>query len=99
MQSATSHPFWDCKVSGVWSPGFSRFELRFLCSVRSLERFGESNVPPAQVAMIPFLFAAFAALSFALLVWQWLVALRFPLHQRRSDTSFQPPVTLLKPLK
>jgi ceramide glucosyltransferase len=38
-------------------------------------------------------------LSFALLLWQWLVAQRFPLHQRVTSTGFAPGVTLLKPLK
>ena len=33
------------------------------------------------------------------MLWQWIVATRFPLHQRVSDTSFAPPVTLLKPIK
>ncbi len=40
-----------------------------------------------------------AFLSLALLLWQWGVARRFPLHQRVSDQSFTPPVTLLKSLK
>lgn len=42
---------------------------------------------------------ALALLSFALLIWQWIAALRFPLHQRVRDTSFAPAVTLLKSLK
>jgi ceramide glucosyltransferase len=37
--------------------------------------------------------------SFALLIWQWLAARRFPLHQRAADKSFAPPLTLLKSLK
>jgi ceramide glucosyltransferase len=40
-----------------------------------------------------------ALLSAALLLWQWLVARRFPLHQRVSAHAFPPAVTLLKPLK
>ena len=40
-----------------------------------------------------------ALLSLALTVWQWLAARRFPLHQRVTDASFAPAVTLLKPLK
>ena len=43
--------------------------------------------------------AALAFLSLALALWQFLVAMRFPLHQRVADRSFTPPVTLLKPLK
>jgi len=40
-----------------------------------------------------------AGLSFLLLLWQWLVAVRFPLHRREASRSAEPPVTLLKPLK
>ncbi len=42
---------------------------------------------------------ALALLSLALTLWQWLAARRFPLHQRATDSSFAPAVTLLKPLK
>jgi ceramide glucosyltransferase len=45
------------------------------------------------------IFGGLAALSFVLLLWQWLAARRFPLHQRAADTSFAPAVTLLKSLK
>ena len=45
------------------------------------------------------IFGFLALLSFALLLWQWLVARRFPLHQRLAAHSFPPAVTLLKPLK
>ena len=43
-----------------------------------------------------------ALLSLALLLWQWLIARRFPLHRRVVETSpaeAQPGVTLLKPVK
>jgi ceramide glucosyltransferase len=40
-----------------------------------------------------------AFLSLFLLLWQWLVAVRFPLHRRVVDLSYCPPITLLKPLK
>ena len=43
--------------------------------------------------------AALALLSFALTLWQWLAARRFPLHRRVTDLSFAPAITLLKPLK
>jgi len=43
--------------------------------------------------------AALALLSLALALWQWLAARRFPLHQRITDPSFVPAITLLKPLK
>ena len=43
--------------------------------------------------------AALALLSFALALWQWLAARRFPLHRRVTDFSFAPAITLLKPLK
>ena len=44
-------------------------------------------------------FAALALLSFALALWQWVAARRFPLHRRVTDLSFAPAITLLKPLK
>ena len=40
-----------------------------------------------------------AFLSLFLLLWQWLVAVRFPLHRRVAGRSFCPPITVLKPLK
>ncbi|EEF59618.1 bacteriohopanetetrol glucosamine biosynthesis glycosyltransferase HpnI [Pedosphaera parvula] len=40
-----------------------------------------------------------ALLSVLLACWQWVAAWRFPLHTRLPNPSFQPPVTLLKPLK
>ena len=43
--------------------------------------------------------AALAFLSLALTVWQFVVAMRFPLHQRVTGPGYAPPVTLLKPLK
>ena len=49
--------------------------------------------------ILHYIFGGLATLSFILLIWQWLAALRFPLHQRVSDTSFAPGVTLLKSLK
>jgi ceramide glucosyltransferase len=45
------------------------------------------------------IFGSLALLSLALLLWQWLAARRFPLHERVSDKEFAPAVTLLKPLK
>jgi ceramide glucosyltransferase len=45
------------------------------------------------------IFGSLALLSFALLIWQWIAARRFPLHQRAGDASFAPGVTLLKSLK
>ncbi len=44
-------------------------------------------------------FACLALVSLGLMLWQWIVARRFPLHQRASKTTFAPAVTLLKPLK
>lgn len=45
------------------------------------------------------IFAAFAVLSLSLLIWQWLAARKFPLHQRAKAGDFAPAITLLKPLK
>ena len=42
---------------------------------------------------------ALAILSFILMLWQWLAARRFPLHQQPADLSFAPAITLLKPIK
>jgi ceramide glucosyltransferase len=43
--------------------------------------------------------AALSVVSFALTLWQWLAARRFPIHERVVDNSFAPGLTLLKPLK
>jgi ceramide glucosyltransferase len=40
-----------------------------------------------------------ALLSLGLLLWQWLAAVRFPIHRRMAGAAFTPEVTLLKPLK
>jgi ceramide glucosyltransferase len=34
-----------------------------------------------------------------LLLWQFIAAMRFPMHRRETDHSFTPAITLLKPLK
>ena len=49
--------------------------------------------------ILNFIFAMLAILSLALALWQWLAAVRFPLHRRVTDVSFAPAITLLKPLK
>ena len=59
--------------------------------------------------ILNLILGSLALLSLALTLWQWLVARRFPLHQRvaapalspapRSTLHAQPPLTLLKPLK
>ena len=49
--------------------------------------------------ILDVIFGSLAGLSVALVLWQWVAALRFPLHQRTADGSFAPDVTLLKPLK
>ena len=45
------------------------------------------------------IFAALALLSFALALWQFLAARKFPLHQRIADANFAPAISILKPLK
>jgi ceramide glucosyltransferase len=42
--------------------------------------------------------AVLALLSLGILLWQFVVALRFPLHERVANSGYAPPVTLLKPL-
>jgi ceramide glucosyltransferase len=49
--------------------------------------------------VLNFVLGALAFLSAVLLLWQYIVAIRFPLHQRLAIPSDFPPVTLLKPLK
>jgi len=49
--------------------------------------------------LLQYLAAGLAIISFGLMIWQWLVALRFPLHRRLPAHSFPPAVTILKPLK
>jgi ceramide glucosyltransferase len=49
--------------------------------------------------ILNWIFGVLAVLSFALQLWQWLAARRFPLHQRAAKLDFAPPVTLLKPVK
>lgn len=51
------------------------------------------------MTVLNFIFGALAVLSFALLLWQWLAAKKFPLHQRIAESGFAPAVSLLKPLK
>ena len=63
--------------------------------------------PPALRLKAPVLlngiFGALAGLSLALTLWQWVLARRFPLHQRPTAAAAPrpqaPPITLLKPLK
>src|SRR5260221_3972160 len=45
------------------------------------------------------IFGALAVLSFALLLWQWLAAKKFPIHKKIADSHFAPAITLFKPLK
>jgi ceramide glucosyltransferase len=48
---------------------------------------------------LTFILTALALLSLGILLWQFVVALCFPLHKRVADSGYAPPVTLLKPLK
>jgi len=51
------------------------------------------------VIFLANILGALAALSCAILFWQWLAAQRFPLHQKNSDKNFSPGISILKPLK
>jgi ceramide glucosyltransferase len=51
------------------------------------------------VIVLNSIFAALATLSFALALWQFFAARKFPLHQRIADPSFSPAISILKPLK
>ena len=75
-----------------WAPGKTEPESMFL-RVRLRFRIWPLHDP----AFYP---GGLALLSVALLLWQWFVAIRFPLHQRVDSASvFSPAVTILKPLK
>ncbi|MBI2924164.1 MAG: glycosyltransferase [Verrucomicrobia bacterium] len=43
--------------------------------------------------------AGLALVSVGIMLWQWLLGRRFPLHLRVADGSYAPGVTVLKPLK
>ena len=43
--------------------------------------------------------ATLAFLSLGITLWQFIIALRFPLHQRAAAPGDAPPVTLLKPVR
>jgi ceramide glucosyltransferase len=45
------------------------------------------------------IFGTLACLSFVLLLWQFLCALRFPLHWRIANPAYAPDISILKPLK
>ena len=49
--------------------------------------------------ILSVILGSLACLSLVLLLWQWLAARRFPLHERVGNLSFAPAVTVLKPLK
>jgi ceramide glucosyltransferase len=51
------------------------------------------------IRIIDVVFGAAVLLSLGIMLWQWAVATRFPLHQRYRQDSLAAPVTLLKPLK
>jgi len=51
------------------------------------------------VIFLNLILAVFAVLSFALALWQFLAARRFPLHKRIAATNFAPNISILKPLK
>jgi ceramide glucosyltransferase len=49
--------------------------------------------------VLPVILSALALLSLVLTLWQWAVAIRFPLHRRSPAPAPTRGVTLLKPLK
>jgi len=51
------------------------------------------------VLLLNSILSAFALLSCALLLWQWLAARKFPLHRKIAVPGFTPAVSILKPLK
>jgi len=63
-----------------------------------MPRRGTPRVRESRV-ILSWILGGLACLSFVLMLWQWALACRFPLHQRAGDRAFAPGVTLLKPLK
>lgn len=51
------------------------------------------------MTLLNVILAAFAVLSFELVLWQYFAARKFPLHKRIADASFSPAVSIFKPLK
>ena len=49
--------------------------------------------------MLQIILATLAFLSLALVLWQFIVAMRFPLHRRIRNSTFAPDISVLKPLK
>src|SRR5687768_148445 len=49
--------------------------------------------------MLQTILATLAFLSLALVLWQFIVAMRFPLHRRIANPTFTPDISILKPLK
>jgi ceramide glucosyltransferase len=49
--------------------------------------------------MLQTILATLAFLSLALVLWQFIVAMRFPLHRRIANPTFAPDISILKPLK
>ena len=85
-------------------PGRPPLSAAFLphCKALPSKRFLLATGPSAVYepsVLWNFVFGGLATLSLALLIWQWLVAIRFPLHTFQGPVLNLPPVTLLKPLK
>jgi ceramide glucosyltransferase len=53
----------------------------------------------APVFLLNSIFGALAVLSFALQLWQFFAARKFPLHKRITDVAFLPAISILKPLE
>jgi ceramide glucosyltransferase len=49
--------------------------------------------------MLQTILATLAFISLALVLWQFIVAMRFPLHRRIGNPTFAPDISILKPLK
>lgn len=49
--------------------------------------------------LVTIVLGSLAAISVALMLWQWVVAARFPLHKGLASPGLFPAITLLKPLK
>ena len=61
---------------------------------------GLDGARPSEVHMtVSTILGVLAFLSLGLVLWQFVVAMRFPLHRRIPNPAFAPDITILKPLK
>jgi ceramide glucosyltransferase len=86
------------------------YDMRFTRVARFVRIAKPAYIVNSSGVILSWIFGSLALLSLALLLWQWRVARRFPLHQRSAGLSTLrstatedgqpgPAIALLKPLK